>query len=162
MTVLGKEMYTHRCTSTFMHIYYHTHMHYMCGFWAHQVSSGLCPLLLLLLCPCTSWGTSNSTFIEVLVLCFAVYNMLFVRYKGDGDYQSLPCGLVEGGTVPLDTQNMTWVALYEGALLGSAALRLPQVYPSVNLILRSQVQCCLQARQICSFSMWGENPCLLI
>lgn len=124
MIVLGKEMYTHRCTSTFMHIYYYTHMHYMCGFGAHQVSSGLCPLLLLLLCPCTSWGTSNSTFIVVLVLCFAVYNMLFVRHKGDGDYHPLLCGLVEGGTIPTDTQNTTWVALYEGSPPGQCGIEI--------------------------------------
>lgn len=55
------------------------------------------------------------------------------------------------------TQKKTHTALYEGTLLGSVKLRLPQVYPSVNFILHSEVQRCLRARQICSFRRRGKK-----
>lgn len=58
------------------------------------------------------------------------------------------------------TQNKTHAALYEGTLLGSVKLRLPQVYPSVNFILHSRVQRCLRARQICSFRRRGKKSML--
>lgn len=146
MIVLRKEIYIYN---------------FFFGFWVSQVSSGISPLLLVLLCPAVALFEQHAyMFVKVLFLHFTVYSVLFARCKGCGGYHPSWCGLLEGGPVTQVTQNKTHAALYEGTLLGSVKLRLPQVYPSVNFILHSRVQRCLRARQICSFRRRGKKSML--
>lgn len=131
-------------------------------FWASQVRSGLCPSVLVLLCPVVALleqYVNTYTLVKVLFPCLTVYSVKWGVQRGWWLSPSM-VSLLEGGPVAQATQNERYVSLYEGTLLGGMRLMWLQVYPSVNLILHSSVQCCLHAWHICSSGGGGKKSML--
>lgn len=127
-------------------------------FWVSQVRSGLCLSITSgapLPCCSTSWATC-----KCLYICkgpVSLPHSLLCKMRVQGDVKGMVVITYHGGPVTQPTQNGSCASLYEGTLLGSRRLMWLQVYPSVNLILYSSVQCRLCALQICSFRRWGEK-----